>query len=80
MKKSQKSPEQIAQEKLEIVALKQKISGLICRVPQKVMSGSYQVAVNWKIVASSCQKLLDAKIDNVEKLRAAYAKLYVFEA
>lgn len=80
MKKTQKSPEQVAQEKLEIVALKQKIAVLIGRVPKKVMSGSYQMAVNWKIVASQCQKLLEAKIDSVEKLRAAYAKLYVFEA
>ncbi len=79
MKRDAKTREQVEAERIELASLIQRISLLVSRVPKNVLHGSYQLAVDWKMKASSAKKLCEQKAPNLIKARNAFAELMRFE-
>jgi hypothetical protein len=63
----------------EAAAAKDRIATLVSRVPPRVLSGSFNVVVQWKAEATRAQSLAARQRVSLEHLRAAVVMLEQFE-
>lgn len=63
-----KTPEAIAAERAQVEKMCAELKVLCNRVPQTVLTGSYQTAVAWKKAASDAYKFASSKSPTLAKL------------